>query len=80
MALPDREKMELRYLAKQTRPIWGGVLAARRKGMRTDDPITDRWLAEGLMVEQGDGYVITDKGRAACGGQLPVCRHCGRGF
>lgn len=73
--LTDRDKMELRYLAKQKGPIWAGV---RASGSMPED--MRRWKAAGLIAESGDGYVITTEGRKACGADLPRCQSCGREF
>lgn len=54
--------VQLRYLAKSTRPLWGGHL---ERGERITDPDMQRWLDAGWIEAVGtDGYRITDKGRA----------------
>ena len=57
------ERMELEWLGRQTKPVWGGHL-------ERGEPITDanmqRWLDQGIIkaVETpSKGYVLTDIGR-----------------
>lgn len=77
--LSEREKSELRYLAKHG-PMWHGVRAAKERGELLSDTDIPRWLELGLIDRQGDGYGITKKGRIECGADLPRCPTCGREF
>jgi hypothetical protein len=57
------ERMQLEYLAKSHRPIWGGHL---QRGERISDPDMQRWLDSGWIEAVGtEGYRITDAGRKA---------------
>ena len=76
--LTERDKMELRYLAKQRGPIWSGVRAAKERGDRITDESFNRFLAEGLIAEKGDGYIITNTGLAAIETETPSCPSCGK--
>jgi len=63
VSLSRREIAELTYLADQVYPIWGGHL---HRGQPQTDPLMQRWLALGLIVQvRNDGYCITGLGRAA---------------
>lgn len=63
------ERMQLEWLGRQDRPVWGGHLGR-------NEPITDgdmkRWLDNGwiAVASTGDGYFLTDLGRSV----LPTLR------
>lgn len=57
------ERLQLEYLAKAARPIWGGHL---KRGEPITDPDMQRWLDGGWIKTVGtEGYRITDRGRKA---------------
>lgn len=57
------ERMQLEYLSRQPRPVWGGHL---KRGERITDPDMQRWVDDGWIEAVGtEGYRITDKGREA---------------
>lgn len=61
--MTDLERLELAYLAKQYRPIWGAHL---KRGEPLPDNNMKRWLVRGWMKQVGlQGYVITNTGREA---------------
>lgn len=61
--MTNRERSQLQYLAKSSRPLWGGHL---QRGERITDPDMERWLECGWIQVVGDkGYEITDLGRKA---------------
>lgn len=61
----NSEIMQLRYLARQDMPIWGGHL---QRNEECSDPDIPRWLANGLIERISNrGYVITRAGRRFCG-------------
>lgn len=58
--LTENEKLELRYLRRANKPLWGGHL--KRKEPITD-PKMQRWLDLGLIkAVQNNGYVLTETG------------------
>ena len=62
MILTAQERVELAYLEKQRKPIWGGHLERREP---LGDPQMQRWIDLGIITKVGDeGYIITDLGRA----------------
>lgn len=75
--LSERAKSELRWLASQHRPVWGGHL---ERGQSLDDSDLKDWLSLGLVEQSGMGYIITKAGRISCGADLPRCKSCGREF
>lgn len=66
--LSDLDRMQLRWLAQQTGPVWGGHL---NRGEPISDPDLARWIRLGLVEEWSGhrerGYRATDlwKGVAA---------------
>lgn len=55
------ERLQLAYLAKSPRPLWGGHL---QRGERITDPNMQRWIDSGFIEAVGtEGYRITDWGR-----------------
>lgn len=78
--LSERDKQELRYLAKQTAAIWTGLASAEDRGERITDESFVRFKAAELIQRSGPGYIITKEGRVACGADLPRCPSCGREF
>jgi hypothetical protein len=62
-ATVNLERLQLEYLAKSHRPLWGGHL---KRGERITSPEMQRWLDSGWIETVGtEGYRITDKGREA---------------
>jgi hypothetical protein len=58
--LTESEKLELRYLQRANKPLWGGHL--KRKEPITD-PKMQRWLDLGLIeAVRDDGYMLTATG------------------
>jgi len=54
-------RLQLEYLARSDKPIWGGHL---KRGERISDPDMQRWLDSGWIEAVGtEGYRITEKGR-----------------
>lgn len=81
MELTGRQRSELSYLAARDRPIWQGVLKRVREGVAQPfgkDRDFEMYLREGLIKEQGDGYVISERGRELIGIPSSKCPHCGR--
>ena len=63
MKLTRQEIMELSYLERSYRPLYGGHL---QRGQPISDPQLARWVETGLIKAVGtEGYRITDLGRAA---------------
>lgn len=72
--LNDREILELKYLARQNKPIWGGVI---KRG--ADDPKLRNWEESGLIrrvLRPEPGFLITEKGKALTGMYIH-CPNCG---
>lgn len=58
--MTERDKLHLGYLAKATRPLWGGHL---QRGEPVTDPDMPRWLELGWIEQVGNqGYLLTAKG------------------
>ncbi|WP_024337961.1 hypothetical protein [Bradyrhizobium japonicum] len=58
--LTMQEKVELRYLGRSRKPLWGGHL---ERGEPLSDQTMQRWLSLGLIQQVGkEGYVLTPKG------------------
>jgi hypothetical protein len=60
----DTRELELRWLARQPYPVWGGHL---ERGEPITSPQMQAWVTDGIIeaVDQPvRGYRITDKGRA----------------
>jgi len=55
------EWLQLAWLARQPAPVWGGHM---QRNEPCGDPDIPRWMRNGLIQRvDGQGYVITDKGR-----------------
>lgn len=60
---PTRWQLDLRYLAKQSRPIWGGPMS-RGEDILASDPDLRYLVRQGYACAVPDvGFVITPKGR-----------------
>jgi len=73
--LSPRDVLELRWLARQRKPVWGGHIAC---GEALNDTRMIDWLFRGLIKIDGGRYVITEAGRQAIGGECPTCNGTGR--
>jgi hypothetical protein len=64
--------MSLEWLAKQREPMWGGHL---QRGEPMSDPLMREWIEDGWIKAVGkQGYILTDKGRAAINGRSALER------
>lgn len=64
---------ELKWLAKQHEPVWGGHLA---RGEPISDSTMQAWVADGIIEavkRPRIGYVLTEKGRKLIAGACPTC-------
>jgi hypothetical protein len=61
---PATRIMELRWLAQQAHPVWGGHI---ERGEPVSDGQLRAWIESGIVAEASEpgipGYKITDKGR-----------------
>jgi hypothetical protein len=58
--MTEKALVELRYLAKQSCPLWGGHL----KRNTPPNPVLAGYVSDGLIEAVGkEGYRITDRGR-----------------
>lgn len=63
MVLTRMDALELSYLAKARKPLWG---AHMQRGESVSNQTLERWLECGFIEEVVmEGYVITAAGRAA---------------
>jgi hypothetical protein len=61
VALTKTEAMELRYLERADRPLWGGHL---ERGEPVTSPVMQRWIDAGLIEAHGTkGYMLTEAGK-----------------
>lgn len=68
LVLSESNRSELRSIARQPAPVWGGAL-------RAGDPELHKWASVGLIEAVGEkGYRITAKGRRLS--EPRICPHC----
>ena len=61
MALSKMDQLQLGWLARRAKPMWGGHL---KRGEPISDPDMRRWVETGLIKAIGtEGYVLTEAGR-----------------
>lgn len=61
--MSPQERMELNYLRKSPRPLWGGHL---ERGQPISDPMMKRWVDLGWIIPVAKrGYILSPKGEQA---------------